>query len=144
MGALKGRQGRQRLLQSQSCISGEGSLCRVTAVPLPACVPVAGPWLSVVPAHVERIRARKDMFFPPFLEGGSRGPGDSPEILSVWTALLPFLSISQAAWEMRTICWQPQTSSSQPAQKRSHWRDLSFPSWSPRKGTRERPGLGAS
>ena len=29
-----------------------------------ACLPAMCCWLSVVPAHVERIRARKDMFFP--------------------------------------------------------------------------------
>lgn len=56
------------------------------------------------------------------------GPGDSPEILGVWTASLPFLSISEAAWEMHTICWQPQASSSpQPGCKRAAgWACLSI------------------
>lgn len=40
----------------------------MTAVLLLAYVPAVGPWLSVVPAHVERIRARKDVFSP-FLLG---------------------------------------------------------------------------
>lgn len=41
---------------------GGGVLDRVTVGLLPARVPAVGPWLSVVPAHVERIRARKDTF----------------------------------------------------------------------------------
>lgn len=49
-------------------VLGEGSSGRVTAVLLLAYVPAVGPWLSVVPAHVERIRARKDVFSP-FLLG---------------------------------------------------------------------------
>lgn len=67
-----------------------------------------GPWLFLVPAHVERIRARKDMFPPSFLEGGSRGPGDSPEILGMWTAPLPFPSVSQTAWECAPSAGSPE------------------------------------
>lgn len=111
-------------------VLGEGSLGSDGGAPT-AFVSAMGRWLSVVPAHVERIRAGKTCFSLSFLEGGSRVLGDSPEIPGVWTALLPFLSISQAAWEMHTICWQPQASSNpQPAQQRSCWLGLPFYSWS--------------
>lgn len=91
MEALKGRQGKKKFLQSHTCGSGGGVLGQShgSAPAGVACVPAMGPWLFMVPAHVERIRARKDMFSPSFLEGGSRGPGDSPEILGMWTAPSP-------------------------------------------------------
>lgn len=126
-------------------VRGRGPWIRVTTVLLPACVPAVGPWLSMVPAHVERIRARKDMFSPPsFLEGGSRGPGDSPEIRSVWTAPLPFLSISQAAWRCTPSVGSPGPQvPSQPrkgAPGRIFW---SIPG-APSQGAKGSPGLGAS
>lgn len=58
---MEAPKGRQKPLQSYTCRScGEGSLDGGMAG---SCMPAAGPWLSVVPAHVERIRARKDTFF---------------------------------------------------------------------------------
>lgn len=86
----------------------------------------------MVPAHVERIRARKDMFSP--LLSWKEDQGDLVTAQRFGQPRFPFSSISQAAWEMHTICWQPQTSGSQPAQKRSPWQDLLGHSWSPELG----------
>lgn len=90
MEALKGRQGRQKLLQSPTCSPGGGSLGTVVVVLLRpvACVPAMWCWLSVVPAHVERIRARKDMFFP--LPSWKEDQGDLVTAQRFWACGQPY------------------------------------------------------
>lgn len=51
----------------------------------PACLQW-GPGSSRCPPMWRGLGPGKTCFSPSFLEGGSRGPGNSPEILGVWTA----------------------------------------------------------
>lgn len=132
MEALKGRQGEQKLPQSHTCRSGEGSLGTVMAVVLPAWPACCnGPWLFMVPAHVERIRARKDMFSLPswkedqgdlvtaqrFWACGQprfssrpspRTPGSAHHLLAALSLLEPPASLEKQPWlGLPFYSWNP-------------------------------------
>lgn len=88
LGRVWALEGRQQLLSHLSGGQGRGSVA-------PPILCLQGALALSGAHHVERISARKDMFPPSFLEGGSRRPGDSREILGVWTDLLPSQCISE-------------------------------------------------